>query len=177
MSAAWQRGFSFGAAVMFRRRSKFYGSAVALLCIKTRFNAPPKRCNKLNDNLFSAMIVKNAQKQTVKIDDYNIENAIKMCYNKNICIKAIKQSEYPKERCTESPEIAFGEVRLYVPRPIIGEDLPARGKSQYPRTFSALRSSRGAYSHMSVSRISPEAKWNSVVDAFALTEKSAKSNA
>lgn len=92
-------------------------------------------------------------------------------------VRVSKRAMHREPRGAESAEIAFGEVRLYVPRPIIGEDLPARGKSQYPRTFSALRSSRGAYSHMSVSRISPEAKWNSVVDAFALTEKSAKSNA
>ena len=35
---------------------------------------------------------------------------------------------------------------------------PMRGKLQYPRPFSALRSSRG---------IKPEAKWNRVFNAFA----------
>ena len=68
-------------------------------------------------------------------------------------------------RGAESAEIASREVRLYVPRGR-SRGFVGAGKMQYPRTFSALRSSRGVLCP-SIGK-PPEAKWNSVFDAFAL---------
>lgn len=59
-------------------------------------------------------------------------------------------------RGAESAEIAFGEVRPN----------SRRGERKYPRTFSALRRKRGVFA-----RKTPEAKWNSVNDAFALLKR------
>ncbi|MDE6728485.1 MAG: hypothetical protein K2J80_11195, partial [Oscillospiraceae bacterium] len=79
-------------------------------------------------------------------------------------VKAVRVSgnAMPREpRGAGSAEIAFGEVRLPYPYRKSGR-VRRRGESKYPRTFSALRSMRGEKER------SPEAKWNSVVNAFAL---------
>ena len=75
-------------------------------------------------------------------------------------------------RGAESAEIAFGEVRLYVPRTML-RGIVGAVKYELVLTVSAhvfrVKEFEGRF--LRLSRISPEAKWNSVFDAFALFQR------